>query len=154
MAILSWILFGLVVGIIAKLLMPGRDPGGFIITVLLGILGALLGDPAAVVSFSAALGQANYEMIRQPASIAARIKRGYEPAEEPSWPITDRPGGGRGKWPSYIAFFRSYTTTRNGFQRIAFPGLRTKGVSKAHWIQSPVGHSKRMENKAPFRYLP
>ena len=43
MAILSWILFGLVVGIIAKLLMPGRDPGGFIITILLGIAGALVG---------------------------------------------------------------------------------------------------------------
>jgi uncharacterized membrane protein YeaQ/YmgE (transglycosylase-associated protein family) len=35
--------FGLVVGIIAKLLMPGRDPGGFIVTILLGIAGALLG---------------------------------------------------------------------------------------------------------------
>jgi uncharacterized membrane protein YeaQ/YmgE (transglycosylase-associated protein family) len=43
MGILSWILFGLVVGIIAKLLMPGRDPGGFIITILLGIAGALVG---------------------------------------------------------------------------------------------------------------
>ena len=43
MAILSWILFGLVVGVIAKLLMPGRDPGGFIITILLGIAGALVG---------------------------------------------------------------------------------------------------------------
>jgi uncharacterized membrane protein YeaQ/YmgE (transglycosylase-associated protein family) len=40
---LGWILFGLVVGIVAKLLMPGRDPGGFIITILLGIAGALLG---------------------------------------------------------------------------------------------------------------
>ena len=43
MGILTWILFGLVVGIIAKLLMPGRDPGGFVITILLGIAGALLG---------------------------------------------------------------------------------------------------------------
>lgn len=43
MGILSWILFGLVVGVIAKLLMPGRDPGGFIITILIGIAGALLG---------------------------------------------------------------------------------------------------------------
>jgi uncharacterized membrane protein YeaQ/YmgE (transglycosylase-associated protein family) len=43
MWILSWILFGLVVGVIAKLLMPGRDPGGFIITILLGIAGALVG---------------------------------------------------------------------------------------------------------------
>ena len=41
--VLGWILFGLVVGIIAKLLMPGRDPGGFIITALLGIAGAVLG---------------------------------------------------------------------------------------------------------------
>ena len=43
MGILSWIVFGLVVGIIAKLVTPGRDPGGFIVTMLLGIAGALLG---------------------------------------------------------------------------------------------------------------
>ena len=43
MGILAWILFGLVVGFIAKLLMPGRDPGGFIVTMLLGIAGALVG---------------------------------------------------------------------------------------------------------------
>ena len=42
MGILAWILFGLVVGVIAKLLMPGRDPGGFIVTILLGIAGALV----------------------------------------------------------------------------------------------------------------
>jgi uncharacterized membrane protein YeaQ/YmgE (transglycosylase-associated protein family) len=43
MGIIGWIVFGLIVGAIAKLLMPGRDPGGFIITILLGIAGALLG---------------------------------------------------------------------------------------------------------------
>lgn len=43
MGIIGWILFGLVVGIVGKLLMPGRDPGGFIITILLGVGGALLG---------------------------------------------------------------------------------------------------------------
>jgi uncharacterized membrane protein YeaQ/YmgE (transglycosylase-associated protein family) len=43
MGILAWILFGLVVGVIAKLLMPGKDPGGFIVTILIGIAGALLG---------------------------------------------------------------------------------------------------------------
>jgi uncharacterized membrane protein YeaQ/YmgE (transglycosylase-associated protein family) len=43
MQVIAWILFGLIVGVIAKLLMPGRDPGGFIITILLGIAGALLG---------------------------------------------------------------------------------------------------------------
>jgi uncharacterized membrane protein YeaQ/YmgE (transglycosylase-associated protein family) len=40
---LSWIIFGLIVGIVAKLLTPGRDPGGFIVTTLLGIVGAILG---------------------------------------------------------------------------------------------------------------
>jgi uncharacterized membrane protein YeaQ/YmgE (transglycosylase-associated protein family) len=43
MAIIGWIIFGLIVGIVAKFLMPGRDPGGFIITALLGIAGGLLG---------------------------------------------------------------------------------------------------------------
>ena len=43
MAILGWILFGLVVGALAKLVMPGRDPGGIIVTMLLGIAGAVLG---------------------------------------------------------------------------------------------------------------
>ena len=41
--ILGWIVFGLIVGAIAKLLMPGRDPGGFVVTILLGIAGAVLG---------------------------------------------------------------------------------------------------------------
>ena len=40
---IGWIVFGMIVGIVAKLLMPGRDPGGFIITILLGIAGALTG---------------------------------------------------------------------------------------------------------------
>ena len=41
--LLGWILFGAIVGAIAKLVMPGRDPGGIFITVLLGIAGALIG---------------------------------------------------------------------------------------------------------------
>ena len=43
MGILSWIVMGLIVGVLAKFLMPGRDPGGFIVTILLGIAGAFLG---------------------------------------------------------------------------------------------------------------
>jgi uncharacterized membrane protein YeaQ/YmgE (transglycosylase-associated protein family) len=43
LSVLGWIVFGLIIGAIAKLLMPGRDPGGIIITILLGIVGALLG---------------------------------------------------------------------------------------------------------------
>jgi uncharacterized membrane protein YeaQ/YmgE (transglycosylase-associated protein family) len=43
MGILSWILLGLVVGVLAKWVMPGNDPGGFVITVLIGIAGAVVG---------------------------------------------------------------------------------------------------------------
>jgi uncharacterized membrane protein YeaQ/YmgE (transglycosylase-associated protein family) len=42
MDILWTLIIGLIVGAIAKLLMPGRDPGGFIVTMLLGVAGALL----------------------------------------------------------------------------------------------------------------
>ncbi len=42
-AILAWIIFGLIAGLIAKAIMPGRDPGGTIITILLGIAGSLIG---------------------------------------------------------------------------------------------------------------
>ena len=42
-SILGWILFGLIIGALAKLVMPGRDPGGIIITMLLGIAGAVIG---------------------------------------------------------------------------------------------------------------
>jgi uncharacterized membrane protein YeaQ/YmgE (transglycosylase-associated protein family) len=41
--VLGWIVFGLVIGVLAKLVMPGRDPGGIIVTMLLGIAGAVLG---------------------------------------------------------------------------------------------------------------
>ncbi|MBI4545408.1 MAG: GlsB/YeaQ/YmgE family stress response membrane protein [Gemmatimonadetes bacterium] len=43
MGILSWILFGLIAGAIAKFIMPGKDPGGCLVTVLIGIAGALIG---------------------------------------------------------------------------------------------------------------
>ncbi len=43
MGILSWLLFGLIVGALAKWLMPGKDPGGLFITILIGIAGAMVG---------------------------------------------------------------------------------------------------------------
>jgi uncharacterized membrane protein YeaQ/YmgE (transglycosylase-associated protein family) len=43
MGILGWIVLGLIAGAIAKLIMPGDDPGGIIVTMLLGIVGALIG---------------------------------------------------------------------------------------------------------------
>ncbi|HNR13042.1 MAG TPA: GlsB/YeaQ/YmgE family stress response membrane protein [Thermodesulfobacteriota bacterium] len=43
MGILSWIVMGLIVGVLAKFIMPGDDPGGIIVTILLGIAGAFVG---------------------------------------------------------------------------------------------------------------
>lgn len=43
MGIISWIIFGLIAGILAKWIMPGKDGGGFILTVVLGIVGAVVG---------------------------------------------------------------------------------------------------------------
>jgi uncharacterized membrane protein YeaQ/YmgE (transglycosylase-associated protein family) len=43
MSWIVWIVLGVIAGLIAKLLMPGRDPGGFIVTAILGIVGALVG---------------------------------------------------------------------------------------------------------------
>jgi uncharacterized membrane protein YeaQ/YmgE (transglycosylase-associated protein family) len=43
MGIISWIILGLIVGVIAKFLMPGKDPGGIFITIILGIAGAFIG---------------------------------------------------------------------------------------------------------------
>ena len=43
MGIIAWIVFGLLAGIVAKLIMPGRDPGGLIVSLILGVLGAIVG---------------------------------------------------------------------------------------------------------------
>lgn len=82
--VLGWILFGLVVGIVAKLLMPGRDPGGFIVTTILGIVGAVIGgflgrtlglygpgEPAGflMATLGAVVLLFLYRMIRRPARI-------------------------------------------------------------------------------------
>lgn len=43
MGIISWIVFGLIAGVLAKMIMPGDDPGGFILTIILGVVGAFVG---------------------------------------------------------------------------------------------------------------
>jgi len=55
--ILGWIVLGLVVGALAKLIMPGDDPGGVIVTGLLGVVGALLGGFVGRALFGAGLGE-------------------------------------------------------------------------------------------------
>ncbi|HEY2192515.1 MAG TPA: GlsB/YeaQ/YmgE family stress response membrane protein [Actinomycetospora sp.] len=56
MGILGWIVLGLVVGALAKLVMPGKDPGGILVTLLLGIVGALVGGFIGRVLFRTGLG--------------------------------------------------------------------------------------------------
>jgi len=62
--IIGWIVFGLIAGLLARWLMPGKDPGGCIITVLLGIAGAIVGGFVARVlglaTTSATLGDRNF----------------------------------------------------------------------------------------------
>lgn len=57
MGIISWIILGLIAGAIAKMLMPGRDPGGCIITMLLGIAGAFVGGWVGRTLFHVDLGK-------------------------------------------------------------------------------------------------
>ena len=45
--IIGWIVVGLIAGLLAKMIMPGRDPGGIIVTILIGIAGGVLGGFAA-----------------------------------------------------------------------------------------------------------
>lgn len=48
MGILAWIIFGLIAGALAKFIMPGDDPGGFIVTTIIGVVGAVIGGFIAV----------------------------------------------------------------------------------------------------------
>jgi len=48
MGVLAWIIFGLIAGALAKFIMPGDDPGGFIVTTIIGIVGAVIGGFIAV----------------------------------------------------------------------------------------------------------
>ncbi len=53
MGIIAWIILGLLAGMIAKAILPGDDPGGFIVTAIIGVAGALLGGFLAKVLFDA-----------------------------------------------------------------------------------------------------
>ena len=53
MGIIAFIILGLIAGVVAKAIMPGEDPGGFIVTAIIGIVGALLGGFLAAALFGA-----------------------------------------------------------------------------------------------------
>lgn len=60
-SILGWLLIGLVAGVLGKFVMPGKDPGGFIVTILIGIAGALLaGFVAQTMNWTLVGGWRNY----------------------------------------------------------------------------------------------
>ncbi|MDQ3784197.1 MAG: GlsB/YeaQ/YmgE family stress response membrane protein [Actinomycetota bacterium] len=54
MGIIAWIILGLIGGAIAKALLPGDDPGGIVVTMIIGVVGAILGGFLASVLFDAA----------------------------------------------------------------------------------------------------
>ena len=57
MGFIAWVILGLIVGILAKWIMPGRDPGGVILTIVIGIAGALIGGfIASAVGFGRVTG--------------------------------------------------------------------------------------------------
>ena len=53
MGIIAFIILGLLAGLIAKAIMPGRDPGGYIVTTVIGVVGALVGGFLAAALFGA-----------------------------------------------------------------------------------------------------
>jgi uncharacterized membrane protein YeaQ/YmgE (transglycosylase-associated protein family) len=62
LTILGWIIFGLIAGVIAKAIMPGKDPGGAIVTILLGIVGSVIGGYIGRALFGYGNGQAGDAM--------------------------------------------------------------------------------------------
>ncbi len=62
MGIIAWIVLGLLAGIIAKAILPGDDPGGIIVTTILGVVGALLGGFLAATLFDVQVNQEFFDL--------------------------------------------------------------------------------------------
>ncbi|MFF3615108.1 GlsB/YeaQ/YmgE family stress response membrane protein [Streptomyces sp. NPDC002580] len=73
MGIIAWILIGLLAGAIAKLLLPGKDPGGLIITMLIGVAGGLLGGWLGKVVFGVDSIDGFFELSTWIAAIAGSL---------------------------------------------------------------------------------
>jgi uncharacterized membrane protein YeaQ/YmgE (transglycosylase-associated protein family) len=73
MGIIGWIVLGLLAGAIAKLIMPGKDPGGIIITLLIGIVGALLGGFLASVLFDINVNDEFFDLATWVSAIAGAL---------------------------------------------------------------------------------
>ena len=73
MGIIGWIVLGLLAGAIAKVIMPGKDPGGIIITMLIGIVGALLGGFLASVLFDINVNDEFFDLATWLSAIAGAL---------------------------------------------------------------------------------
>ncbi|MDQ3353448.1 MAG: GlsB/YeaQ/YmgE family stress response membrane protein [Actinomycetota bacterium] len=73
MGIIGWILLGLVAGVIAKAIMPGDDPGGIIVTIVIGIVGALLGGFLASRVFGIDVNEEFFDLATWVAAIAGAL---------------------------------------------------------------------------------
>jgi len=73
MGIIGWIVLGLLAGAIAKLIMPGKDPGGIIITLLIGIVGALFGGFLASVLFDIDVNDEFFDLATWISAIAGAL---------------------------------------------------------------------------------
>ena len=73
MGIIGWIVLGLLAGAIAKLILPGKDPGGIIITMLIGIVGALLGGFLASVLFDVDVNDEFFDLATWVSAIAGAL---------------------------------------------------------------------------------
>ena len=73
LAIIGWIVFGLIAGLIAKAIMPGTDPGGAIVTILLGIAGAVIGGFIGRALFGYGRAAGDSGDIRQPGFLVSLV---------------------------------------------------------------------------------
>lgn len=73
MGIVSWIILGLIVGVIAKVLLPGRDPGGLIGTTLIGVAGAFIGGWLSAKFLDKPISQDFYDPATWVAAVAGAL---------------------------------------------------------------------------------
>ncbi len=73
MGIIGWIVLGLIAGLIAKVIMPGDDPGGVIITAVIGIVGALLGGFLASALFDISVNEEFFDLATWVAAIVGAL---------------------------------------------------------------------------------
>ena len=72
-AIIGWIIFGLIAGLIAKAIMPGKDPGGAIITILIGIVGSVIGGFVGQVLFGYGRAASDSSELSQPGFLMSLV---------------------------------------------------------------------------------